>query len=289
MLDAPREFHHRQADAVSLVAAKAGRTVTVCLPARDEQATVGTIVASIVGALTGRGGGVALVDQVLVVDDQSVDATAAHARRAGADVVRTGSGAGGKGAAMRLALEHAEGDLVVFVDADIENFSPHFVTGLLLPLLSCDDVALVKGHYRRPLAGQPGEGGRVTELVARPVLDLLFPHLSGIRQPLAGETAAPRAVLDKVGLADGYGVEIGLLLDIADRFGAGAIAQVDLGTRVHRNRPLAELRPQAADVLRTALGRAGVTRGGPTRAGVTRGGPIRAGVTRGGPIRAGVS
>lgn len=238
--------------------AKAGRTISVCLPARDEEPTVGAIVASIIGELTAAGGGRALVDQVLVVDDQSADATAHRAERAGADVVRTASGEGGKGAAMRLALERSEGDLVVFVDADIENFTPHFVTGLLLPLLTCDDIALVKGHYRRPLAGQPGEGGRVTELVAKPALDLLFPHLSGVRQPLAGETAAPRAVLDKLELVDGYGVEIGLLIDVADRLGVGAIAQVDLGTRVHRNRPLHELRPQATDVLRTALARAGL-------------------------------
>lgn len=258
MLDTPRDFDHRHADAAALVMAKAGRTISVCLPARDEEPTVGAIVASIIGELTAAGGGPALVDQVLVVDDQSTDATAHRAERAGADVVRTTSGEGGKGAAMRLALERSEGDLVAFVDADIENFAPHFVTGLLLPLLSCDDIALVKGHYRRPLAGQPGEGGRVTELVAKPALDLLFPHLSGIRQPLAGETAAPRAVLDKLELVDGYGVEIGLLIDVADRLGVGAIAQVDLGTRVHRNRPLHELRPQATDVLRTALARAGV-------------------------------
>jgi len=254
-----RNYHHLAADAAALAVAKADRVISVCLPARDEQATVGSIAGSIVTTLTARGGGIDLVGQVLVVDDSSSDATAAVARQAGAQVVSTASGGGGKGAAMRMALEHAVGDLVVFVDADIVNFAPHFVTGLLVPLLLDDDVALVKGWYERPLAGQPGEGGRVTELMAKPVLELLFPHLSAVRQPLAGETAAPRTVFEKLELADGYGVEIGILLDVADRFGTGAIAQVDLGTRVHRNRPLAELRPQAVDVLRTALRRSGIS------------------------------
>ncbi len=254
-----RTFDHRYAGTTELVAAKAGRRVSVCLPARDEATTVGPIVGSIVGSLTAAGGGADLVDEVLVVDDRSHDATAEVARSAGARVVRTPSGGGGKGAAMRVALEQSDGDLVVFVDADIKNFGPHFVTGLLLPLLLHDDVALVKGCYDRPLAGRSGEGGRVTELVAKPVLDLLFPELARVQQPLAGETAAPRAVLDKVGLTDGYGVEIAVLIDVAEHFGTGSIAQVDLGTRIHRNRPLRQLRPQATDVLRAALRRAGVT------------------------------
>ena len=252
-----RTFDHRDADTAALVAAKAGRRVSVCLPARDEAATVGRIVATVVRELTEAGGGAALVDEVLVVDDRSRDATGSVARAAGAHVVRTPPGHAGKGGAMRVGLQETDGDLVAFIDADIEGFEAHFVTGLLLPLLVHDDVALVKGFYERPLDGRPGEGGRVTELVARPVLDLLFPGLRDVRQPLAGETAAPRAVLDKVELADGYGVEIGILIDVADRFGAASVAQVDLGTRVHRNRPLRELRPQAADVLRAALERAG--------------------------------
>ena len=251
-----RTFDHRGADAEALAAAKAGRRVSVCLPARDEAATIGPIVRTIVGELTRAGGGAGLVDEVLVVDDQSSDATARAAGDAGARVVRTHRGSAGKGGAMRTALDETDGDLVVFVDADIEGFEAHFVTGLLLPLLAHEDVALVKGFYDRPLDGRPGEGGRVTELVARPLLEVLFPELRDIRQPLAGETAAPRAVLDKVELADGYGVEIGVLIDVADRFGTTSIAQVDLGTRVHRNRPLRELRPQATDVLRTALARA---------------------------------
>lgn len=240
---------------MALAQSKAGRTVSVCVPARNEESTVGAVVTA-VRALTAAGGGAGLVDEVVVVDDGSSDATATVAQAAGAVVVAGPQGGGGKGAAMRCALEHTSGDLVVFLDADVEGFGPHYVAGLLMPLLTTEDVALVKGCYDRPLHGRPREGGRVTELVAKPIIDLLFPVLGGVGQPLAGETAAPRAVLDKLRLADGYGVEIALLIDVADQFGIGAVAQVDLGTRVHRNRPLAELRPQATEVLRAALQRA---------------------------------
>ena len=156
---------------------------------------------------------------------------------------------------MAAALAASAGDVVVFLDADVANTTPAFVTGLLGPLLTTDHVALVKGFYTRPLHGDPTGGGRVTELVARPVLELLFPELSWVRQPLAGETAAHRWVFEKLGFADGYGVELGLLIDVAQSLGPDRLAQVDLGERIHRNRPLHELRPQAVDVLRAALER----------------------------------
>jgi glucosyl-3-phosphoglycerate synthase len=166
----------------------------------------------------------------------------------------------GKGGAMRAALDAAAGEVLVFLDADVENTTGAFVTSLLGPLLvGHRDVALVKGYYERPIGDAPTGGGRVTELLAKPLLEVLFPEYPGLRdvlQPLAGETAAPRWVLEKVGLAPGYGVEIGLLLDVVTRFGAEAVAQVDLGSRTHRNRSLVELRPQAVEVLRAALGRA---------------------------------
>lgn len=243
-------------DAQVLAEAKADRTVAVCIPARNEAATVGPIVHSIVTALTDRFGGAPLVDEVVVVDDGSDDGTDDLARRAGALVIRTESRSGGKGQAMRSALIATDADLIAFVDADVTNFGPHFVTGLLAPLLVDDSVTLVKGYYRRPLGGAPNGGGRVTELMARPVIDVLFPHLASIEQPLAGETAAPRLVLEKCGLADGYAVELALLVDVASLYGVGSIAQVDLGVRAHRNRPLAELRPQATDILQAALARA---------------------------------
>jgi glucosyl-3-phosphoglycerate synthase len=259
-----RYAHHRDFHPRSLAASRRGRRVAVCIPARDEERTVGSVVAVVHAALTRAGGGFDLVDDIVVVDDRSRDDTAAVARRAGARVVRAGEGSGGKGEAMALAVEHSDAELLVFLDADVTNFGPHFVTGLVGPLLvdgepDGPEVALVKGYYERPLHGEPSGGGRVTELMARPVIDLLFPHLAAVRQPLAGETALPRAVVDKIGLAPGYGVELGLLIDVADRFGVDQVVQVDLGVRVHRNRPLAELRPQATDVLRTALARARVT------------------------------
>jgi glucosyl-3-phosphoglycerate synthase len=224
-------------------------SVTVILPARDEAATVGAIVQCIRRDLA------AVVDEVLVVDDASTDATAEVARAAGARVVATTGG--GKGEAMWRGASEAKGELLVYCDADVRNFGPGFVLGLLRPLLDDGDVALVKGYYRRSYEGRAGEGGRVTELVARPLLSVLFPELAGIRQPLGGECAAPRHVLERVPFVHGWGVDIGLVLDVATRFGADAVAQVDLGERVHRNRPLAQLAGQADEVLAAVLSRTG--------------------------------
>jgi glucosyl-3-phosphoglycerate synthase len=236
--------------------AKGDHTVSVCIPARDEGSTVGSVVRAVVQPFLAGHGGDGLVDEVIVLDDGSADDTAEQAANAGARVVQGPGGPGGKGRAMAAALEASAGDVVAFLDADVANTTPAFVTGLLGPLLTNDDVALVKGSYTRPLHGEPTGGGRVTELVARPVLELLFPELSAVRQPLAGETAGHRWVFEKVGFADGYGVELGLLIDVARSLGVDRIAQVDLGERIHRNRPLHELRPQAVDVLRAALERA---------------------------------
>jgi glucosyl-3-phosphoglycerate synthase len=252
-----RTFAACDFDAEALVAAKAGRRISVCLPARNEEATVGAIVARVRSALVEA---VPLVDEVLVVDDGSEDRTGAEAAAAGARVVRRDAADGppGKGQALRRAVDEATGDVLVFLDADVRNFDSHFVVGLLGPVLTAPGAALVKATYRRPLEGSDGPGGRVTELVARPLLARLFPELAGVTQPLAGECAAPRAVLEAVPFADGYGVEVGLLIDVAARCGPGALAQVDLSERVHRNRPLDELAPQAAAVIDVVLDRAGV-------------------------------
>jgi glucosyl-3-phosphoglycerate synthase len=166
---------------------------------------------------------------------------------------------GGKGDAMWRSVFAADGDLIVWCDADIRNFGARFVIGLVGPLLTRSDVDFVKGYYDRPLDGRHGEGGRVTELVARPLVSLLFPHLSTIIQPLAGEYAGRREILEQLPFSAGYGVDLAMLIDISARFGLESIAQVDLGTRIHRNRSLDELSPQSMAIMQTVLARAGLT------------------------------
>lgn len=241
-------------DLLALVSVKraAGHTVTVGIPARNEVETVAGLVRDLMGTL-GRGCG--LVDEVIVADDGSTDGTGAAAEAAGARVVRR-SGPPGKGRAMADAVRASTGDLIVFLDADVRNFGPHFVTRLLAPLLLDESVVLVKAAYRRSLNGMAGEGGRVTELLARPLLEHLFPDLAFLVQPLAGEVAIRRPTLEHLILEPGYGVEIGMLIDVGRRFGAASVAEVDLGERVHRNRPLRELGAQAREVAAAMLGRA---------------------------------
>jgi glucosyl-3-phosphoglycerate synthase len=254
-----RSFEHLEFDAAELAERKGPHVVSVCLPARDEAATVGAIVERIRRHLVE---GTSLVDEILVVDDHSTDRTAAVAADAGARVVQAAEvlpeyGEGhGKGEAMWKSLHASEGDLIVWCDADVIGFEPHFVTGLLGPLLTDEAVAFVKGFYARPPVGGGG-GGRVTELVARPLLSLLFPQLASVVQPLAGEFAGRRGVLEQLPFVEGYGVDIALLIDVANVFGTEVMAQVDLGSRVHRNRPLDELSPQALAVMQAVLRRAG--------------------------------
>ena len=258
-----RTYHHADFPVDRLVEAKGNRTVSVCLPARNEAATVGGVVGAIARHLRD---GFHLVDELLVLDDGSTDGTLERAAAAGARVMAAGDvfpelGDGaGKGDAMWKSLAVSCGDLVVWCDADIRNFGPHFVTGLLGPLLLDESLAFVKGFYERPAHGRRGEGGRVTELVARPLLCHLFPHLSGFAQPLAGEYAGRRDLLEQLPFVRGYGVDLALLVDVAGAAGVHAMAQVDLGERVHRNRPLDELSLQAMEILQTALQRAGIPR-----------------------------
>jgi glucosyl-3-phosphoglycerate synthase len=259
-------FTHTAFAPGALAAAKraGGQRISVCLPARDEAETVGAIVSTIREHLVV---GVPLVDEVVVMDDSLDSRTEAAAARAGATVVRVpdlplgDAGGRGKGYALWASLYACAGDLICWVDADIRSFPPHFVTGLVGPLLADPGVGFVKGFYRRPLDGAATGGGRVTELMARPLLSHLFPHLATVRQPLAGEYAGRRAVLDAVPFVEGWGVELGLLVDISARFGPGAIAQCDLGVRHHRNRSLRDLGPQAMEILVTALRKAGLEPG----------------------------
>lgn len=204
---------------------KAPKRVAVAIPARDEERTVGAIVAEIVDLLVHRH---PVVDQVVVVDDGSTDSTADVARSAGATVITTARR--GKGQALRRAVESADAEVIVFLDADVANFGHHFVTARVEPTLRQDHLVMVKGAYRRPLHGRPDEGGRVTEILARPLLRQFWPALAHLSQPLAGECAIRRHVFDHISLADDYAIEIALLLDVNRRYGPEAIGQAHLGS-----------------------------------------------------------
>lgn len=245
----------------ALTRAKKG-PISVVIPARNEEATVGAIVATIRRHLMQR---VGLVDEIVVVDSRSTDATAAVADAAGARVVRQDDVTRdlprleGKGDALWAGLAASGGDIVVFVDGDLREFSPHFVTGLLGPLLTDRSVEFVKGFYHRPLVGtagvEPDGGGRVTELSARPLLNLFWPELSGVVQPLAGEYAGRRATLEQIPFVSGYGVEIAMLIDLLELVGLDAIAQVDLGERLHRHQGIEALGLMSAQIMMTAWSR----------------------------------
>ncbi|MBM6401549.1 glucosyl-3-phosphoglycerate synthase [Phycicoccus sonneratiae] len=254
-----------------LLAAKGATRVSVVVPARDEESTVGEVVTGVRRAWVEE---VPLVDELVVIDSDSTDRTAAVARAAGATVhaaaeVLPGLGsARGKGEALWKALHVTTGDVLVFLDADLIEWGTHFVSGLVAPLLADPGVALVKAVYDRPLldaAGHEAEtGGRVTELVARPLLALHRPDLAGLVQPLAGEWAVRRSAFERFSVPVGYGVEIAALVDTADLLGAEAIAQVDLGRRTHRHHRHDTLGPMAVQVLAAVEARLG--RGAPSRA-----------------------
>nr|MDT0657456.1 glucosyl-3-phosphoglycerate synthase [Micromonospora sp. DSM 115978] len=249
-------------NAVQLARAKNGQRVSVVLPARDEEGTVGAIVSTIRRHLVDR---VPLVDELIVVDSRSNDRTAAVAAAAGArvvgqdDMTRGLPRLSGKGDALWSGLAASTGDVVAFVDADLREFRPHFVTGLLGPLLTDASVAFVKGFYHRPLIGATGVeqdgGGRVTELVARPLFNLFWPELAGFVQPLAGEYAGRRRVLEQLPFVSGYGVETAMLIDLLELVGLDALAQVDLGERLHRHQDTAALGRMSAQILLTVWSR----------------------------------
>jgi glucosyl-3-phosphoglycerate synthase len=245
-----------------LTRAKRGTSVSVVIPARNEAATVGAIVATIRRELMDRTG---LVDEIVVVDSRSTDATAEVAAAAGArvvsqdDVTRGLPRLEGKGDALWSGLAASTGDVVAFVDGDLREFSAHFVTGLLGPLLTDRSVEFVKGFYHRPLVGtasvETDGGGRVTELSARPLINLFWPELAGFVQPLAGEYAARRETLQQIPFVSGYGVEIGMLIDLLDLVGLDALAQVDLGERLHRHQGTEALGRMSAQIMVTAWSR----------------------------------
>ena len=232
------------------------------MPARNEAATVGGIVERLRAELVDT---VPLIDELVVIDSDSDDDTAAVAAAAGAMVVAASSirpdwgSYPGKGEALWKSLFATTGDVLVFVDADLTDWGPHFVTDLLGPLFADPTVMLVKGHYHRHFdsaATSTGDvGGRVTELVARPMLALNWPELASVVQPLAGEWAIRREAVELLSMPVGYGVDLAALIDTAAVFGADTIAQVDLGSRAHRHHGHLELGAMALQVMAAAEGR----------------------------------
>jgi glucosyl-3-phosphoglycerate synthase len=255
-----RTFHHNEFPPERL-AAERRRSVSACVPARNEERTVGPIVSDLVEL---REAGA--IDEVLVVDAGSTDRTAAIASEAGATVRQEAEllpeygPVLGKGDAMWRALSVLDSDVIVYLDSDSEGFGPHFASGLIGPLV-CGDPAIqfVKAFYRRPFklgeVSLPEGGGRVTELTARPLLNLFYPELAGFRQPLAGEFAATRSLLERLPFSTGYAVEIALLIDAWREVGLDGLAQVDIEMRQNRHQPLGELVPMAYAVLRAVCAR----------------------------------
>ncbi|MDO5032024.1 glucosyl-3-phosphoglycerate synthase [Corynebacterium sp.] len=226
---------------------------SVIIPALNEEATIAEVVRACLadGPL-----------ELLVIDADSTDATAERARAAGARVINWREAhpsppRPGKGESLWRGVGIARGEYVVFIDADLTSARPGMVSVLCAPLED-PSIHMVKATYRRTFNGQPTGGGRVTELTAKPLLRLLFPELAGVSQPLGGEYALRTSTARRLPFVEGYGVEAGLLVDVAQRHGAAAIAEVDLGIRAHRNRPLEELAPMAETVARTLLSRAGI-------------------------------
>lgn len=249
-------------DRRALVAAKKATSISVVLPARNEQDTVGAIVTALRRELVEA---VPLLDEIVVIDSGSVDDTGRVAREAGARVVRQCDvlphlgDRPGKGEALWKSLQVTRGEVVAFIDADLREFDPQFAVGLLGPLIAEPEVHFVKAFYDRALhSGEtvlPAGGGRVTELVARPLLNLHWPALAGFVQPLAGEYAGRRSLLERLPFVSGFGVEIAMLIDTVEAVGLHAMAQVDLGSRQHRNSSDADLGRMAAQVYLAMLSR----------------------------------
>ncbi len=260
---AENTFHaHEFTDIRKLVALKERQnlTISVGLPALNEEKTIGTVIKRVKSALMDR---VPLIDQIVVIDSDSEDRTVEIATELGVPVHRhreilpeTGTFRG-KGEALWKSLHVLDGDVVAWIDTDISNIQPRFVYGLLGPLLREPKIQYVKGFYQRPIRSgdklMAEGGGRVTELMARPLINLFFPELSGMIQPLSGEYAGRRSLLERLPFFTGYAVEIGLLIDILDHAGLPAVGQVDLERRIHRNQPLPNLSQMSYVILQGAI------------------------------------
>jgi glucosyl-3-phosphoglycerate synthase len=239
-----------------------GLTISVALPALNEEATVARVIRTLRRQLMQR---VPLVDEMVVVDSNSDDRTREIAGHLGVpvfvhqEILPEYGQRVGKGEALWKSLYVTRGDLVFWIDTDIANIHPRFLYGLIGPLLLRPDIVLVKGFYRRPIRVggrlRAGGGGRVTELTARPLLNLFFPALSGVVQPLSGEYGGRRSALEQLPFSSGYGVEIGLLIDVLEKFGLSALAQVDLLDRIHHNQSLTALSRMSFAIIQTVIRR----------------------------------
>lgn len=260
-----QRFHHSQFADVGILAKlkrAAGQTISVCIPTLDEADTIGSIVSTIRESHVRVHG---LVDEIVVIDSGSEDATREIAAAAGAtvhlatDILPDGETHRGKGENLWKALHVSTGGIVCYIDGDISNFHPGFVTGLIGPLLTDPGIDYVKAFYERPLAYgdefHSTGGGRVSEILIRPLISLFYPELGGVLQPLSGEYAARRSTLESLAFPIGYGVEIAHLIDLARDGKIGRIAQTDLVKRIHRNRDDDELGSMAFAILRVVLRR----------------------------------
>ncbi|MBK8422060.1 MAG: glucosyl-3-phosphoglycerate synthase [Anaerolineales bacterium] len=239
---------------------KQNLTISLALPALNEEQTVGKVIRTIKNVLMKR---IPLLDEIVLIDSNSTDRTRQIAKKIDVPVyihqeVLSQYGARkGKGEALWKSLYCTRGDIIIWIDTDIVNIHPRFIYGLIGPLLLRPEIDFVKGFYRRPLKVgnkmQAGSGGRVTELTARPLLNLFYPELSGMIQPLSGEYGGRRKVLEQMPFFSGYGVEIGLLIDMLEKFGLRSIAQVDLQERIHHNQPLEALGKMSFAIIQAVI------------------------------------
>lgn len=259
-------FHYKEFSNLSELVAlkeKKGVRISLCFPTLNEEATIGKEILVIRTELMDRH---PLVDEIVVIDSSSKDKTRQVAERYGAkvfeskDILPKHGSHRGKGENLWKSLYALQGDLIVWVDADISNIAPKFVYGLIGPLLEDDAVGYVKGFYERPIRSTsgiaPSGGGRVTEILVRPIFSLFYPELARLVQPLSGEYAGRRSLLERLSFSVGYGVELGHLIDIYHQFGIGALAQVDLDLRIHRNQTTEALGRMSYGILNTFLDRA---------------------------------
>lgn len=254
-------FHYEQFSIKELVRIKKKKNVRIslCFPTLNEEQTIGSILSIVKKTIYEPG----LVDEVIVIDSNSSDSTAEIVRSVGfevyqhKDILHEYGSYKGKGDALWKSLSVLKGEIILWCDSDIINFKPGFIYGPLGPLLLDEKISYVKAFYKRPLKIEnsylKNEGGRVTEILVRPIINLFYPELSKIFQPLSGEYAGRRRVLEKIPFSTGYGVEIGMLIEICERFGLETIAQVNIKRRVHKNKPLAELSKMSFGIMQTII------------------------------------